>query len=353
MSTNMQETIQDNVEKMPWLRHSWSQLRQYGSVHFPHALIIAAPAGYGKFALSQYLIQALLCQRQTDDGLLQPGCGQCQHCRLWQSRTYPDYRMLTLAEDKKQIGIDAVREQIEWLALSRQLAHKKILLIQPADSMNSAAANALLKTLEEPAAETVIILLAENSRVLLPTIRSRCQLLRIPRASNDEIAQWMDQQLLKPEQDPQQIQQWQQYRSQLLALAEGAPLKLRQLLTQENLLDFRGQCLADLHRLLQQDTTAVQVAEQWLKQKIEPKVIIDSVYALCGDLIRLQLELPQSLLYHPYLYERVQAMSQKLNGLSLFVLMQKILEYYRVPIHSQQPQLLLEDILLSWQKCRL
>lgn len=146
-----------------------------------HALLLSGPSGLGKHAYLPELAQAILCQSKHSR------CGTCQSCQLFAAGSHPDFYMI---QSDKQIGVDDVRQGLEKLQGHAQLQQNKCLIIHAADTMTESAANALLKTLEEPTNNTFIILSASSAR-LLPTILSRCEKLTLPLASVSEIQSWL------------------------------------------------------------------------------------------------------------------------------------------------------------------
>ncbi len=174
--------------KTTWLNDYQHQLsEQIVQNRLPHALLITGVNGAGKQVLAEWLIQVLLCQQpqQTDvhNGSyysLQP-CGQCKHCQLLKAGSFPDHQ--TISSDKATIGVDEVRKSNAFLQKTAQLSGNKTVFIPKAHTMTESAANALLKTLEEPSDRSHIILIANDTARLLPTIVSRCRLisLRVPK----------------------------------------------------------------------------------------------------------------------------------------------------------------------------
>ena len=144
----------------------------------PHALLVTGVNGCGKQTLANWLVKLLHCiyPQQTLEGLT-TACGQCKHCQLYQNESYPD--SFTLAPEGNHIGVDEVRNINQFLQKTAMLGSYQTVVIEQSEKMTVAAANALLKTLEEPTQNTVIILLAQDKESLLPTIVSRCQLIDI------------------------------------------------------------------------------------------------------------------------------------------------------------------------------
>lgn len=153
----------------------------------PHALLISGMKGAGKDVLSNWLVQTLSCQSPllTDNNFYQ-ACGHCKHCLLLQNATYPDHQ--NIVSEKQTIGVDDIRQASAFLQKKSQLLGMKTLLISNAETMTESAANALLKTLEEPTENTVIILTSSDVPRLLPTIISRCQQIDIRPYSGEQLA---------------------------------------------------------------------------------------------------------------------------------------------------------------------
>jgi DNA polymerase-3 subunit delta' len=161
-----------------------------------HALLLHGPAGVGQFELGVALATGWLCEAAAD---VPRPCGRCASCQLMAAHTHPDFCLLvpdalrealgwSLAQEgddagkakpSKEIRVEAVRFAIEWGQRTTSRGRTKVLLIHPAHAMNLIAANALLKTLEEPAGRLRLVLTADDPEALLPTVRSRCQRLRL------------------------------------------------------------------------------------------------------------------------------------------------------------------------------
>jgi len=166
----------------------WKRL-QARRDRLPHALLLIGQRGLGKFQLARAFAAGLLCEQSTADGR---ACGQCLACGWHSQGNHPDFRLLQPealvdsegegddAKDGKkkasqQITIDQVRGLDEFLGIGTHRAGLRIVIVYPAEAMNRSTANALLKTLEEPAPDTLFLLVSNEPLRLLPTIRSRCQ----------------------------------------------------------------------------------------------------------------------------------------------------------------------------------
>ena len=178
----------------PWLAPSWRMLADaIGSGRIHHALLFASPRGYGKRALAEAFAASLLCQQRTADG---SACGKCRSCLLVAAGSHPDLARVTFeirddGRPRTELTVDQLRALGARLSLASQFGGWQIALIDPADAMNPNAANALLKTLEEPSTNTVIALVADDPSRLPPTIRSRCQKIDVPMPTRDQALAWL------------------------------------------------------------------------------------------------------------------------------------------------------------------
>lgn len=213
------------IALLPWHTASLRELIARGE-KLPHALLVHGRAGIGKVEFARAAAQSLLCEAREDH----LACGACAACKWFSDGNHPDYREVfpdalgedepeeegaeTDSKDKKksrEIKIDQVRAIADFMAVSTHRDGYRVLVIHPAEAMNLAAANALLKTLEEPSARTVIFLVSDQLGRLLATIRSRCQRVLVPAPDNETALAWLQAQKLANAADA-------------LAAAGGAPL---------------------------------------------------------------------------------------------------------------------------------
>ncbi len=157
---------------LPWQSAAWSGLAD--ASHLPHALLFCGRAGIGKRQFVERLSVRLVCERET-------ACGACRACRLASGGNHPDILVLRREEGKAEITVDEARALNEFLVLTPHLAPRRVAVIADADHLNRSASNALLKTLEEPPAGNHLLLVSDSPARLLPTIRSRCQRIVLPR----------------------------------------------------------------------------------------------------------------------------------------------------------------------------
>lgn len=181
------------MSRWPWHDDAWSRLqarRERGAL--PHALLLAGPAGLGKRDFLAAFVKGLLCQRPVGG----EACGTCRACQLVDAGTHPDLIALSfgLRKDgvtRSEIVVDQVRDLSQRLSMASQFGGWQVVTIDPADAMNPAAANALLKTLEEPTPSTLLVLVADQPARLPATIRSRCQRIDFLVPPRDVALEWL------------------------------------------------------------------------------------------------------------------------------------------------------------------
>lgn len=181
-------------EVMAWHRDVFRRFRQAPEPR-PHAVLIAGPAGIGKVAFAQALAQAHLCESPRE----QEGCGSCTACLWLASGLHPDFRCIEPepvpdgedGEKKTTISVEQVRAIADFVSLSAHRGAAKVILVQPAEALNINAANALLKSLEEPPPGTFFVLVTNRPHQLLPTIRSRCQTVSLRPPPVNQATAWL------------------------------------------------------------------------------------------------------------------------------------------------------------------
>jgi DNA polymerase-3 subunit delta' len=200
---------------LPW-QHDAAAAALASRARWPHALLITGRRGIGKRALALHFAQALLCEAPKPDG---SPCGRCPSCGYVVAFGHPDLRLIDLFERDDEgsvqavdeIVVDRIRELRQFAQLTAHRQRAKVALIAPAEAMNANAANALLKTLEEPPPATYLLLVTDQSGRLPATIVSRCSVVAAPEPEAAAAAAWLAaRDVEKPE--------------LLLAQAGGAPL---------------------------------------------------------------------------------------------------------------------------------
>lgn len=160
-----------------WVAPHWRRLDEsLQAGRLGHGLLFAGPGELGQTELAERLAARLLCEAPQDG----EACGRCRSCHLRAAGTHPDLLRVGLLERddgrlKTEIGVEQIRQLSQWFALTPQYGRALVALINPADLLNLAAANAVLKTLEEPADNRYLLLVASQPQRLPATVRSRCQ----------------------------------------------------------------------------------------------------------------------------------------------------------------------------------
>jgi len=261
----------------PWLVSVWQRLLATRT-RPAQALLLAGPRGVGKSELALAWARALLCEAPLADG---GACGQCPACHWFDTGSHPDFRLVTLQEKTGKEGetrmataieVDQAREAVDYVQLSTYRAGFRVVLVDPADSLNLAAANALLKVLEEPPLNTVFVLVSDQPRRLLPTIRSRCTRLDVGLPEAEMATQWLAGQQVRDA-------------ATLLALSGGAPLNAQRWADGTEL-DERLGVLQGLSRPEQLDP--VTLGDRW--KAVSPQIWHNVVYKWLGDLLAVKLQ---------------------------------------------------------------
>jgi DNA polymerase-3 subunit delta' len=184
------------AEDMPWLGRSWEEFqKRLADNRLPHALIVNGERGVGKRFWANAVAELLLCDspKGMENGVPE-ACKHCKQCELYGAHSHPDVQIYA-PEKSKMVKVNQVRALSAFAVASPKVARRKIAIIDRADQLNLNAANALLKTLEEPVPNVTLLLLQESGRPLLPTIRSRCQVVSLPVPAIPEASNWLEKQV--------------------------------------------------------------------------------------------------------------------------------------------------------------
>ena len=175
------------LSQLPWLESPFKQvLKNIENKTLAHGLLLGIEKGYGGEILAKQIASASLCDDLKSNG----ACGICKSCQLFLSNNHPDFYLIEA--DGNQIKVDQIRELCSKLTSTSQQGGRRVALFYACERMNQAAANALLKTLEEPGNDTLLILQSNTPATLLPTISSRCQRLAFQLPNRNELALWLD-----------------------------------------------------------------------------------------------------------------------------------------------------------------
>lgn len=313
-----------------WQQSQWqrlSQQRQDGKL--PHALMLAGQDGIGKFNFALALSHWLLC---LEPNAASP-CGRCKGCDLSLAETHPDLCVVQPEDKSKVIKIEQIRRLTDFIAKTSQQGGMKIAVLEPVEALNVNAANALLKSLEEPSGDTLLLLVSHTPSQVMATIRSRCQQVEFSLPAQAEAKAW-----LEPLAAGQDV-------DYLLQCAGGAPLAALGLLEGDQL-EARALLSDGLLKIAEGQLSPLDLAAQFAKR--EPLETLSSLMQWLQRGIRAQA-LQQDAL------EAVEGIIVAVPNTILYRFWDKLVLLKRQLLSSANPnkQLLLEELLMDWQAlCR-
>ena len=316
------------LEWLPW--HEGARMNVATALEggrLPHGLLLHGPEGVGKERFAGVLAAGLFC-RQRNAGLTP--CGVCPECALSRGGSHPDLHWLRKPEDKKSIGVDQVREACDELAMTSMRGGYRVAIITPASIMTIAAQNALLKTLEEPAPRTLLVLVTARPSQLLPTLRSRCQRVEVPRPPPGQATAWLAAEL--GSQPP----------PRLLELTGGAPLRALALAPHFETLE--SEMPGMLEALLGGRVDVTRLAADMLGEGLPAR--LGWLEAWLGQLIRLRA-LPDATRLTVPGGPLLQRAAAEVNITAAFRLVDRVRESRRLLEGSAAPALVVEALLIE------
>ena len=326
-----------SLDLYPWQQDQWQQVsHMMQQQRLPHALIIGGVPGLGKLTFATHLAAALLCQQQLDGH----ACGQCKSCQLLAATSHPDYKLLQPEAPSKSILVDQVRNIQHAMATTAQQGGARVVVINGAADLNLNAANALLKQLEEPGNDSYFLLLHEWPKTILPTVRSRCQLLDIALPASAQAVSWLQQQLPADDSSSEMA-------TKLLQLAHGAPLKALYLHTSKAH-ELRHQMLVQLTAILRGKDSVVGVAYSWHKQPLEQ--MFGWWIEWLNDLIKLKMTASTDYLANPDIIKLLQAVAQRSTMHAIYALLEQLTQQLNFinQRRNLNTQLVCEQLLHQW-----
>ena len=322
----------------PWQQEQWQQLWQAKQENrLPHALLFAGIAGIGKTDFADYFARVLLCQHVKTSGF---ACDTCHSCRLMIGKSHPNILWIAPEKTGQAIKVDQIRAVTEFISQTSLQGEYRLVMIHPANDMNTNAANALLKTLEEPASGSIMILISDQAAHLPATILSRCQKIIFSRPSTASALAWMK------EQSPEIAEQ----AELLLRLTNGAPLAARQLLATD-LLTERQELLSALSQLSTKQLDPIKLAANL--PDLDTLQLLDFMLGWIMDILRLQLgEDPQAIINVDYTTPLVTlAKSTQVQTNAKFMAhIQQLRGQITAGVNFNK-QLMIESLLIRWMEC--
>lgn len=316
-----------------WHDKTWDKFASACVIdHLPHAMLLSGAKGVGKQAFAERMIKSLLCLQP--DSITRKACNRCQGCKTYESGANPDFMKIQLLEDKKQIGVDQIRQLSEFLTYSRSFNAYRVVLINPVERMNRNATNSLLKSLEEPTNNTVILLIATHLSHIIPTIISRTQLLSIPLPTKEQAISWINTKI------PDATEA-----EELLEMSAGSPLLA--LTIDKETLNNKEIFANDILSILDKDNSVTEIAKKW--EKYDQGILLD------WQIIWLQYQLKEVLAplntttkLSKNADDLQQKFKHKLSKNMLWQLYQQLLRKKQIIHTSVNPLMNLESMLLLW-----
>lgn len=324
------------LDVLPWHRSQWHQLcKSLTHGRLPHALLLTGPEGIGLKEFAILVASRLLC---LENETTSAPCGKCRSCVLFEAGNHPDYMLVDVEEDGKQIRVEQIRKMIDFINLKSQFDRLKIVIIDSAHSMNKSAANSLLKTLEEPPPDSLILLTTHRPNLLPVTIRSRCQKMIFQPDYSTETLEWLKHKIAEPASA-----------ETLLRFAGGAPFAAANYSDEQHLELISG-LINDLYSVSRNQINPVALSQKWNKAGAE--YILYWLLRLFTDILRLKIKTSPILFYQGDSLEILQGLTNQLDLVQLMQSYDLLLKNYGLASSqiSFNTQGLLEDFIIYWQE---
>lgn len=326
----------------PWQKIDWARLQELRK-RPAHGLLFKGTKGIGKLDLAINFAQSLLCQHPDGSGF---ACGKCPSCHWFEQGSHPDYRLLqpeALSLDgeesesgkkpSKQVSVDQIRGLADFFGMSAHQGGRRVIVIHPAEAMNTNAANALLKNLEEPPPGLLFILVSHKPQQLLPTILSRCLSFALAAPDAASAMRWLGEQGIK---NPAEV----------LAVSGFAPLQAVQLDEQLGS-EERDKLLRAVRQPAELDVFALAEA----LQRTEQVLVVQWLQQWCYDLSSMKLA--SKLRYHPGEEAAIKKLVEPVTPLNLARLQKHLQTAKREAQHTLNPKLFFESLLLAYRQLML
>ncbi len=326
----------------PWQHITWQALQELRK-RLPNGLLLKGAQGIGKLDLAMNFARSLLCEHPGNKGY---ACLACSSCHWFEQGSHPDFRLiqpgiLNSADESearsggkkpsREISVEQIRDLAQFANLSSHCGRYRIVLIHPAETMNTNAVNSLLKTLEEPTANLLFLLVAHKPQLLLPTILSRCLSFGIPTPAPADGIAWLSAQGVKSP-------------SQALAQTGYAPLQALQWAESGKGADERNILLENIRQPAHLDPLSLA---DTLQRGI-PVHIIHCLQQWCHDLTSAKLA--GQVRYFPDESAAIHKLVSSVSTNNLLKYQNELLTARRAASHPLNQKLFLESLLLSYRR---
>jgi DNA polymerase III subunit delta' len=321
---------------LPWQQVHWDKFsHQVKEGRLPHALLFVGDLDATNHFARQ-LIASRLCLSSQKQANQQLACGVCQSCRLFSQGSYPDFHLIASSHDTEQIKIDQIRSLDKFLSTKPYLSHGKYVLIYAADLMNVNASNSLLKNLEEPPENTLIILLTDKPSSLPITISSRCQKTPFFAPAENSALSWIKQKT-RGENDDLVL---------LLHLSAGNPLSAIKKMENDFLIK-RKKWVNELNSVFLGKSHPILLAQSWSEKEGFGERLTWFCYLL-ADIIRIKAKSDTTALVNRDQKEWLMSLSKQCLFDDLYAFWSECLFALNHWKNQMNLQSLMENILIVW-----
>ena len=318
------------MSEFPWLQNTldkWINLTH--EQRNPHALLLSGAKGVAKLDLAKNMAQIALCENRTQTG----ACQQCNACHLYQVGNHTD--LSVIKAEKTTIKVSQIRQLTEKINLSATRSQYKVIIIENAEMMNKASANALLKTLEEPPNKVIIILTCNDIGRLLATIKSRCVKINIATPEYSMAYEWLKHHTGMQQRDIQLS----------LLLANGAPLQAKTIL-QNDTLELVQSMMNDLNQLQNNQVTILEIGKNWFSNELYEHL----PYIACYYLFLLKLNNDINTIQYSGGYNIDKSYSHIIDlEDKILNFVSNVNKFIKRSETALKKQLLIEELLINWQ----
>lgn len=312
----------------PWQEEPFAHLsQQLVQDQLPHSILVLGEEGVGRDDFCQFIAEWMLCNAPDKS---QGPCGQCKSCQLFEAGSHPDYHLLQIEEGKTQIAISQVRELIQHMQESAHQAGWKLANITNIHALNASSFNALLKTLEEPQDNTLLLLQAEQLQGVPATIKSRAQILKVGVTDISMTREWLKQRhdFLDEEMET------------TLQLFPTAPYKVETFV--KNGEAFKsGEFIFDYADVITAKQLPMDIAERW-QEELENCVFWCQL--MFHDVLLLQQAGKEGDIQLQKQHKALEVIASTVNAKGVMLLLNKIIEIQRL-IKLKSPA----NLMASWQ----